>query len=159
VYSKKTALGLVDRAPRGSLVLSAFEGGFVKSRREVSKAHRAPATIVDLSSVRAQKKRELAERRVRGAMTDNRAALTRLFTSGLIFTQKGSRAGRDLLLAHQSLLKVVDVFARLVEQSSREDLALKVRAEEVFRQLDAQLARAAQLTQRTGEFLSGRSRD
>jgi len=131
----------------------------VKNRRNVSNARRAPAAIVDLSSVRAQKKRELAERRVRGAMSDNRAALTRLFASGLISTQKGSRAGRDLLLAHQALLKVVDVFTRLVEQSSREDATLKVRAEEVFRQLDAQLTRTAQLTQRTGEFLSGRRGD
>jgi hypothetical protein len=112
--------------------------------------------VVDLSSVRTRKRREVAERRVRGAMDENRAALTRLFASGLIFTQKGSRAGRDLLLAHQSLLKVADVFARLIEPG---DHALKVRAEEVFQQLDAQLARTAQLTQRTGDFLSGRRGD
>jgi hypothetical protein len=124
----------------------------------VRKVRRATAAIVDLSSVRAQKKRELAERRVRGAMDDNRGALTRLFSSGLIFTQKGARAGRDLLLAHQALLKVVDIFARL-EASPRDDLGLKVRADEVFRQLDAQLTRTAQLTQRTGEFVSGRRGD
>jgi hypothetical protein len=129
------------------------------SGRKKSKPRRAAAAVVDLSSVRAQKKRELAERRVRSAMTENRTALTRLFASGLIFTQKGARAGRELLLAHQSLLKVVDVFARLVEASSREDLALKVRAEEVFGTLDAQLLRTAQLSQRTGEFLSGRRGD
>ena len=115
--------------------------------------------MVDLSSVRAQRKRETAERRVRDALDENRAALTRLFASGLIFTQKGARAGRDLLLAHQSLLKVVDLFARLVEPSARDDAALKHRAEEVFSHLDAQLARTAQLTARTGEFLSGRGRD
>ena len=120
---------------------------------------RAPATIVDLSSVRAQRRRELAERRVRAALDDNRAALARLFSSGLIFTQKGARAGRDLLLAHQSLLKVVDVFARLIEPSARDDAALKHRAEEVFAHLDAQLTRTAQLTARTGDFLSGRGRD
>jgi len=117
------------------------------------------APVVDLSSVRAQKRRELDERRVRAAMDDNRAALSRLFSSGLIFTQKGARAGRDLLLAHQALLKVVDLFARLVEPSSRDDAALKGRAEDVFAHLDAQLARTAQLTARTGDFLSGRGRD
>jgi len=120
---------------------------------------RAPAPVVDLSSVRAMRRREMAERRVRNAMDENRAALTRLFSSGLIFTQKGARAGRDLLLAHQALLKVVDLFARLGEPSSRGDDALKVRAEEVFAHLDAQLSRAAQLSARTGEFLSGRTRD
>lgn len=101
----------------------------------------------------------MAERRVRDAMDDNRAALSRLFASGLIFTQKGARAGRDLLLAHQALLRTADLFARLIEPSARDDDALKHRAEEVFAHLDAQLARTAQLTARTGEFLSGRGRD
>jgi hypothetical protein len=123
------------------------------------RTRRSWAPVVDLSSVRVKKRRELAERRVRSALEENRAALARLFSSGLIFTQKGARAGRDLLLAHQSLLKVVDLFARLVEPSSRDDAALKTRAEEVFDHLDAQLARTAQLTARTGEFLSGRGRD
>src|SRR5881394_3799411 len=130
-----------------------------KARHQRRRTRRAPALIVDLSSVRAQKRREQAEARVRDAMDENRAALARLFSSGLIFTQKGARAGRDLLLAHQSLLKVVDLFARLVEPSSRDDAALKTRAEEVFAHLDAQLARTAQLTARTGDFLSGRGRD
>jgi hypothetical protein len=115
--------------------------------------------VVDLSSVRTLKRRELAERRVRVAMEENRAALARLFASGLIVTQKGARAGRDLLLAHQALLKVVDLFARLLEPAARDDVALKARAEEVFAHLDAQLARTAQLTARTGDFLSGRGRD
>ena len=128
-------------------------------RKHARKARRAPAPVVDLSSVRALRRHELAERRVRIAMDENRAALSRLFASGLIFTQKGARAGRDLLLAHQSLLRVVDLFARLVDPSAGDDDALKLRAEEVFAHLDQQLARTAQLTARTGEFLSGRSRD
>jgi len=63
------------------------------------------------------------------------------------------------LLAHQALLRTADLFARLVEPSARDDAALKHRAEEVFAHLDSQLARTAQLTARTGEFLSGRGRD
>jgi hypothetical protein len=123
------------------------------------RARRGPAMVVDLSSVRAQRRREMAERRVRGAIDDNRAALSRLFATGLIFTQKGARAGRDLLLAHQALLRTADLFARLVEPSARDDASLKHRAEEVFAHLDSQLARTAQLTARTGEFLSGRGRE
>jgi hypothetical protein len=118
-----------------------------------------PGLVVDLSSVRAQKRREQAERRVRDAMDENRAALSRLFATGLIFTQKGARAGRDLLLAHQTLLRTADLFARLVEPSAHDDAGLKHRAEEVFAHLDSQLARTAQLTARTGEFLSGRGRE
>jgi len=71
--------------------------------------------VVDLSSVRAQRRREHAEMRVRDAIDENRAALARLFATGLIFTQKGARAGRDLLLAHQALLRTADLFARLIE--------------------------------------------
>jgi hypothetical protein len=94
---------------------------------------------------------------VRAVLDDNRAALSRLFATGLIFTQKGSRAGRELLGAHQALLKVVDLFARLDEGEL--DLRLKERSEEIFEQLDAQLAHAAQLTVRTGEFLANRGRE
>ncbi len=120
---------------------------------------RKTAAVVDLSLVRDSRRRELADKRVREAMDDNRAALTRLFASGLIFTQKGARAGRDLLLAHQGLLKVIDIFARLGEDHGGLDLGLKVRGEEVFARLDAQLTRTAQLTARTGEFLSNRVRE
>lgn len=130
-----------------------------RTSRSSSRARRADATVVDLSSIRTLRRRELAERRVRAAMDENRAALSRLFGSGLIFTQKGSRAGRDLLLAHQALLKVVDLFTRLGEEAACDDFGLKLRAEEVFKSLDAQLVRTAQLTARTGEFLSGRSRE
>ena len=130
-----------------------------KARRHRRRTRRATAQVVDLSSVRAERRREQAEERVRDAMEENRAALSRLFSSGLIFTQKGSRAGRDLLLAHQALLRTADLFARLEEPRARDDAALKHRAEEVFAHLDAQLARTTQLTARTGEFLSGRGRD
>jgi uncharacterized membrane-anchored protein YhcB (DUF1043 family) len=133
--------------------------GMAKAKHQRRRTRRGAAMVVDLSSVRAQRRREQAEDRVRDAMDENRAALSRLFASGLIFTQKGARAGRDLLLAHQALLRTADLFARLVEPSARDDAALKHRAEEVFSHLDSQLARTAQLTARTGEFLSGRSRE
>ena len=130
-----------------------------KAGHQRRRIRRAAAAVVDLSSVRAQRRRDDAETRVRDAIDQNRAALARLFATGLIFTQKGARAGRDLLLAHQALLRTADLFARLVEPSARDDAALKHRAEEVFAHLDSQLARTAQLTARTGEFLSGRGRD
>ena len=131
----------------------------MKMKASARTSRRKPATVVDLSSVRAERRRELAERRVRAELDDNRAALSRLFGTGLIFTHKGARAGRDLLLARQSLLKVADVLARLLEGGSRDDLQLQGRAEEAFAHLDAQLTRTAQLTARTGEFLGGRGRD
>ncbi len=47
----------------------------MKSKRPLRRNRRGVAAIVDLSSVRALKRRELAERRARGAVNDNRAAL------------------------------------------------------------------------------------
>src|SRR5262249_26981507 len=84
--------------------------GMAKAMRHAQggRRRRTRATVVDLSSVREARRRELAERRVRSVMDGNRAALTRLFASGLIFTQKGSRAGRELLREHQTLQKLVD---------------------------------------------------
>ncbi|HXN81635.1 MAG TPA: hypothetical protein VN883_04110 [Myxococcales bacterium] len=120
---------------------------------------RSIAAVVDLAEARLSRKQQLAERRVRAVLDDNRAALTRLFASGLIFTQKGSRAGRELLGAHQALLKVVDLFARMTDGEADGDRRLDLQGDELFRHLDAQLARTAQLTARTGEFLSGRYRE
>jgi hypothetical protein len=122
-----------------------------------SKQGRA-ATVVDLGAVRQRQRRALADKRVRAVLEENRAAVTRLFGSGLLFTQTGSRNGRELLGAHQALLKLVDQIARLDEAAlsgRQRDREL----DEVFRQLDQQLVRATQLTARTGEFLAGRGRE
>ena len=120
--------------------------------------YRAAAAVVDLGAVRQQQRRLLAERRIRAVLEENRAALTRLFASGLIFTQTGSRNGRDLLGAHHALLKVVDLLTRL-DQSEAGGERRERELGEIFRQLDSQLARTLQLTARTGEFLSGRGRE
>ena len=123
-----------------------------------AKRNRLAAAVVDLGLVREQHRRLVAERRIRAVLEENRAALTRLFASGLLFTQTGSRNGRDLLGAHQALLKLVDLTARLDEAEAsggRREREL----DEVFRLVDVQLSRTLQLTARTGEFLSGRGRE
>ena len=115
--------------------------------------------VVNLAAVRQLRRRDLAERRVRAVLDDNRAALGRLFTTGLLFSQQGSRAGRELLGAHQALLRVADLFARLREDSRGDDATLKLRADEALASLDSQLKRSLELTARTGEFLAGRGRE
>jgi hypothetical protein len=143
-------------------VLLPYWGSNVAKRttqRTVPRAqqHRA-AAVVNLGAVRQRRKRELAERRVRAVIVDNRAALGRLFNSGLIFTQQGSRAGRDLLGAHQALLKIADLFAQLREERGH-GAALELRAEEAFAHLDEQLEKSAELAARTGDFVGGRGRE
>src|SRR3954453_21822289 len=99
---------------------------------------RPGAEVVDLSSIRELRRRETAERRVRSVLEGNRAALSRLFATGLIFTQRGSRAGRDLLRAHQALLRTADLFARLGDTGNS---TLQGRGDEMLARLDPLLAR------------------
>ena len=143
-------------------VLLPFRGSIVAKRTTQRTARRpqqqAEASIVSLQAERERRTRALAERRVRAVLDDNRAALTRLFATGLIFTQQGSRAGRELLSAHQALLKVADLFAQLREDQVPGG-ALEVRVEEAFAHLDEQLQKSAAITARTGEFVAGRGRD
>ncbi|HXN56694.1 MAG TPA: hypothetical protein VN874_10535 [Myxococcales bacterium] len=146
--------------PSGSVAVPSVVALMFKQTASTRKPKVRPmAFVVDLSAARHSRRRQTAERRVRAVLEDNRAALSRLFASGLIFTQKGSRAARELLGAHQGLLKVIDFLTRLGAEERSLDLRLKLRGEEIFEHLDAQLARTAQLTARTGEFLSGRGRE
>jgi hypothetical protein len=130
-----------------------------RSQHARAKDTRHYAPVVDLAEVRRAQRQQAAERRVRAVLDENRAALGRLFSSGLIFTQAGTRNGRDLLGARQSLLKLLDLANRLEESTP---LVGDLRAEEreaVRTRLEVQLARTSQLTARTGELLAGRGRD
>ena len=69
--------------------------------------------VVDLSAARDARRLSEFQARCRAVDELNRKALSRLFQSGLLYTRQGSRLGRDLLLAHQHLLKVGDLLARL----------------------------------------------
>src|SRR3954471_9984986 len=93
---------------------------------------RPGAEVVDLSSIRELRRREIAERRIRSVLDGNRAALSRLFATGLIFTHKGSRAAGALLRAHQSPPRPAALFARLVESRNG---TLQDRGEEVLARL------------------------
>ena len=111
------------------------------------------AQVVDLDEVRRAHQREINERRVRRVLEENRTALKRLFASGLIFTQKGSRVGRDLLGAQLALLKLIDLLSRTLEECDIQSGPASL----VLSQLNLQLVRTAQVTARTGEFIAGRS--
>jgi len=80
----------------------------------------------------------------------NRRALGRLFQSGLIYSRAGSRLGRDLLLAHQHLLKVADLLSRLGEMESPE----RFDAEAVYDEVHALLSRTTALSARSDGILA-----
>jgi hypothetical protein len=107
--------------------------------------------VVDLARARdARRLREL-QARCKGVDEVNRKALGRLFQTGLVFTRAGARLGRDLLLAHQHLLRATDLLARISELPA--DTA-DAEATALYDEAQALLARTAELTARTGVVLA-----
>jgi hypothetical protein len=106
---------------------------------------------VDLAQARdARRLREL-QARCRAIDEVNRKALGRLFQSGLVFTRQGARLGRDLLLAHQHLLRVSDLLARIAELP---DHATDGEGAALYDEAQALLARTTALTARSGLVLA-----
>jgi hypothetical protein len=109
------------------------------------------AAVVDFA--RARDVRRLREFRAhcRGVDELNRKALARLFQGGLIFTRQGARLGRDLLLAHQHLLRVTDLLARIGDLNGA---APAGEAAALYDEAQALLARTAELSARSGLVLA-----
>lgn len=114
------------------------------------KAHAAPP-VVELA--RARSARRLRELQTRCQAVDemNRKSLVRLFQSGLVYTRQGARLGRDLLLAHQHLLRVSDLLARIAEVN---EAASGGETASLYDEAQGLLARTAELTARTGLVLA-----
>jgi hypothetical protein len=68
--------------------------------------------VIELNAARERRRLICYRERAQAVLAQNRDALDRLFESGLVFTRHGSRVGRDLLQAHQHLLRVVDMATR-----------------------------------------------
>jgi hypothetical protein len=110
--------------------------------------------VVDLCA--AREARRLREFRARTQAVDelNRKALARLYQTGLVYTRQGARLGRDLLLAHQHLLRVGDLLLRIGELAGP---ATTADAEAFYAEARDLLARTSKLTSRTGlVFARGR---
>lgn len=107
--------------------------------------------MVDLA--RARDARRLRELIARCAAVDevNRKSLARLFQTGLVYTRQGARLGRDLLLAHQHLLRVSDLLARIAELPDGPDGG---GATALYDEAQALLARTAELTARSHVILA-----
>jgi hypothetical protein len=108
--------------------------------------------VVDLGRARAARRLHEYQLRSRQVLDANKRALARLFQSGQIYSRVGARLARDLLLAHQHLLKVSDLLARLGEA----DEAERAEAEAVYGEVQALLSRTAALTARSDGFLARR---
>ena len=107
--------------------------------------------MVDLAQARDARRLREIQARCRAVDEVNRRSLGRLFQSGLVFTRQGARLGRDLLLAHQHLLRVSDLLARISELP--EDAA-DGEAAALYDEAQALLARTTALTARSGLVLA-----
>jgi hypothetical protein len=107
--------------------------------------------VVDLAQARDARRLRDIQARCRAVDEVNRKSLGRLFQSGLVFTRQGARLGRDLLLAHQHLLRVSDLLARIAELP--EDAGAG-EAAALYDEAQAMLARTTELTARSGLVLA-----
>jgi phosphate uptake regulator len=107
--------------------------------------------VVDLARARESRRLRDLEERCRSVDDLNRRALGRLFQGGMIFTRAGARLGRDLLLAHQHLLRVGDLLARI---GALGDGGTRGEAESLFDEARHLLSRTTRLTARTGLVLA-----
>jgi hypothetical protein len=107
--------------------------------------------VVDLAQARDARRLREFQARCRAVDEVNRKALARLFQSGLIYTRQGARLGRDLLLAHQHLLRVGDLLARIGELPASAEAG---DAAALYDEAQALLARTTELTARCGLVLA-----
>lgn len=117
------------------------------------------AEVVSLHDARLSRRVEGYRARLERVLKGNKRAVSRLFTTGLMFTKHGTRAGRDLLLAHEHLLRVVTLIDRLGNEG---DVPAPRRQEEldtIFTELDTLLDRTSELTEHTAELLEQLGKD
>ncbi len=113
---------------------------------------RRETPVIELARVRDERRLVDYQRSTRQVIEGNKRALSRLFQSGLIYSRVGARLARDLLLAHQHLLKAGDLLARLSEVDSPE----RFDAESVYGEVQALLSRTSALTARSEGVLARR---
>ncbi|MGQ0504680.1 MAG: hypothetical protein ACT4TC_05115 [Myxococcaceae bacterium] len=120
----------------------------------MTKRRKKNAEVIDLADAREEHRLSAYRRKITQVLESNRRAITRLFTTGALFTRAGSKAGRDLLLAHQHVLKVVTLLNQLADLDAIPAPRSPVEINAVYRELDLLLDRTSELTSRTGNYLA-----
>jgi hypothetical protein len=129
------------------------------SKRRASLAALPVAEVVSLHDARLSKRVDAYRARLERVLTSNKRAVTRLFSTGLLFTKHGTRAGRDLLLAHEHLLRVVTLVDRLGNEGDVPAPRRQAELDAVFQELDTLLDRTSDLTEQTAGLLEQLRKD
>jgi hypothetical protein len=112
--------------------------------------------IVSLEEARLHRRLKAYRVRLDNVLTANQHAITRLFQTGRLFTREGTKAGRDLLLAHQHLLRVVTLLQRLSHAGDVPAPKQQAEVDAIFSELDELLEKTGELTEKTGQMFQGR---
>jgi hypothetical protein len=125
----------------------------MSTRRRASNSFAPVAEVVSLSDIRLSRRVAAYRARLDRVLKANKRAVTRLFGTGLLFTRPGTRAGRDLLLAHEHLLRVLGLIDRLADEGDVPAPRKAAEIDAIFIELDTLLERTSVLTEETAKML------
>lgn len=111
------------------------------------------AEVIPLAEVRERRRLGAYRSQVESAICSNRDAIETLCSRGTLFTSRGARAGRDLLLAHNHLLKVLSLLERLDRRLGPAPAGTETNATVVFEELDRLISRTTHLAARSDTSL------
>jgi hypothetical protein len=113
---------------------------------------RTGSPVIDLGRARDARRLRDVQHRSAQVLDANKRALARLFQSGAIYSRAGARLARELLSAHQGLMRATDLLAKLGQRQAAEARV----ADEVYEEIQALLARTAALGARSEGIVARR---
>lgn len=119
----------------------------------------AAAQIISFTEARLARRLSTYQEKLDRVLRTNRRAIGRLYASGALFTQVGTRAGRDLLLAHEHLLRVVGLVERLSDTGDVPAPRKTSEVDSIFDELDTLLERTTHLTEHTAAMIDELKRE
>jgi hypothetical protein len=117
------------------------------------RARAATLQVVNLSEARVGRRLDVYRNRLHTVLAGNKLAIGKLYSTGVLFTREGTRAGRELLVAHEHLLRVMRLIDRLAGEGDVPAPKKQSQVESVFQELDLLLERTQELSDRTGEVI------
>ena len=111
--------------------------------------------VVNLGAARERARLTRCRERVEGVLEQNRRAVETLFQSGLVFSRSGSKAGRDLLGAHQQLLRMADVVGR-AERGQTFDPLPAAELDTLFCDIERLLEKTSEIARRNRSLFTSR---
>lgn len=111
------------------------------------------AQVFSLAEARLARRLSTYRDRLDRVIRSNKRAIGKLYATGSLFTKNGARAGRDLLTAHEHLLRVVTLLDRMGDEGDVPAPRNAKDIDAIFDELDTLLERTGELSVQTSELL------